>query len=380
MFFFFFFFFCTRFEAKLAGSAGKVLSLEMTVSRLNWRIPLVSFRKVSFLALTTLYVLAGDGGLPGIRLFTATPAAGLTASGATAAAVIAGAPRGDDDDFARDSNAPVRAATPGDDSEIAYSEVNFRDTSFVVSNLHLDWVTRREPHVMASLHDAVQGRAKGAACFVLDVGMNDGFFSVMAAKLGCRVVSFELQEKCIRIARRAFDINGVDHLVRIVHRPASSEEGVTMVLPYDSNYCSGTFGFANRNCGEHCNPNFPTTRAFLSVALGERFGGSGAAEIDWLKVDVEGLDPSVLAGALPLFRRRLVRIAMVEIDSGTWLAAVRANTTQDNWVVFEIMSFGYLLQCLTSPNRFTSTSPRAEVLRFIYSGSCIDYELKRAQK
>lgn len=38
---------------------------------------------------------------------------------------------------------------------------------------------------------------------MLDVGMNDGIYSLLAAARGCRVVSFELQSQCIALARSA---------------------------------------------------------------------------------------------------------------------------------------------------------------------------------
>ena len=280
-----------------------------------------------------------------------------------------------------------------EDPEISYLEVEYRGLAFVVSHLHHEWVTKKEQHVMAALFDAVAaGRAAATGgvlaspweCHMLDVGMNDGFFSMMAARLGCRVVSFELQEKCIRVARRALIYNGDEAAARvtIVHRPVADAEGILMTLPYDRNWCSGMFGFANKGCGEKCNPSFAVSKTFRSVALQERFQGTAAyfsvavgnsaPVVDFLKVDVEGFDPQVLRGALSLFRERRVRVAVVEIGPGSWHPD--ANVTQSNWVVFDIIGYGYSVQCLTNPQHvFRATDNRARFWGFAHADVCVDY-------
>ena len=69
---------------------------------------------------------------------------------------------------------------------------------------------------------------------------------------------------------------------------------------------------------------------------------------------------------------------MVEINPGAWLAEVRANVTKDRWIVFDIMSFGYSLKCLTIPDApFTAASPRIDVYQAVHGDFCLDYEIKR---
>ena len=347
--------------------------------------------RVAFLVVSVLIVadLSASAPRPGIGVRVGVPMLADMGSAPAALAPNSGFPRIESD---------VDFDGPGalEDPEISFLEVEYRNLAFVVSHLHHEWVTKKEQHVMAALFDAVaSGRAAAAAataarggapweCHMLDVGMNDGFFSMMAARLGCRVVSFELQEKCIRVARHALIYNGEEAAARvtIVHRPVADAEGALMTLPYDRNWCSGMFGFANKGCGEKCNPRFADSKTFRSVALQERFsaisegragGGNSAATIfDFVKVDVEGFDPQVLRGALGLFCSRRVRVAVVEIVPSAWHQD--ANITMSNWVAFDILGCGYSAQCLTSPEHvFSAKEDRARFWSFAHAGVCVDY-------
>ena len=333
---------------------------------------------------------------------SAASAAAAAAAAAAASAASAAAPRDCDSVPCVESDVDFDGAGALEDPEISFLEVDYRGLTFVVSHLHHEWVTKKEQHVMAALFDAVAaGRAASSSaaggdaaprqCSVLDVGMNDGFFSMMAARLGCRVVSFELQEKCIRVARRALVYNGDEAAARvtIVHRPVADAEGLLMTLPYDRNWCSGMFGFANKGCGEKCNPSFAESKTFRSVALQDHFAegwwaplpsaaaasataAAGATVFDFLKIDVEGFDPQAMRGALGLFRARRVRVAVVEIHPGSWHPD--ANVTQANWVAYDILGFGYSAQCLTNPGQvFRAAEDRTRFWTFAHSDTCVDY-------
>jgi len=266
--------------------------------------------------------------------------------------------------------------------EVKFMSVEYRGLSFKVSELHYDWVTRNEKHVMTSLYDAVINlpiSSRGIrSCLVLDVGMNDGFYTIMATKLGCDVVSFELQEKCIRVASQGLRINGNESKgrVTIVHRPVAESDDLLLTLPYDRNWCSGVFGFAHSDCGEMCNPQFETTKTFRSVSLQSRFGAEERKIINFLKIDVEGLDNEVLKGSVGLFRSKRILNAVVEIGPHIWRQNVNEPVTIHNWIIFEILSYGYSIQCLTFPSRyFNQNESRNDLWDFVHSKSCVDYLL-----
>lgn len=63
----------------------------------------------------------------------------------------------------------------------------------------------------------------GRDSVVLDIGANQGFYSMLAAAHGCRVVSFEPQPECQRGLLAARARNGfTDAQLRLVPRPVSA--------------------------------------------------------------------------------------------------------------------------------------------------------------
>ncbi len=268
---------------------------------------------------------------------------------------------------------------------VRFFPVNFNGITFTVSELHHEWVTKKEPHVMNAVYNAIrptQSVHKDHQCLFLDVGMNDGFFTIMAAKLGCQVVSFELQEKCIRVARQGLRLSGneLEERVTIVHRPVAESDDLLLTLPYDPNWCSGVFGFANSNC-RFCNPQFESTKTFRSVSLQSRFGFESPSKfLTFVKIDVEGFDNEVLKGSIDLFRTKRILNAVVEIVTTAW-RHVDQNVTIDNWIIFDILSFGYTIECMTIPaHTFVYSDSRSKLWNFIHHGDCVDYLLQPDKK
>ena len=283
-------------------------------------------------------------------------------------------------------NAPYRLVIESDaeilgDVRVKFFPVHFQGISFTVSELHHEWVTKKEPHVMNAVFNAIAHHKSvnnNQRCLFLDVGMNDGFFTIMAAKLGCQVVSFELQEKCIRVARQGLRLSGneLEERVTIVHRPVAESDDLMLTLPYDPNWCSGVFGFGNNNC-QFCHPQFDSTKSFRSVSLQSRFGSESPSKlITFVKIDVEGFDNEVLRGSIDLFRTKRILNAVVEIVTTAWTHGDN-NVTIDNWIIFDILSFGYSIECLSIQHHsFFHTEYRGKLWDFIHSGTCVDYLLQ----
>ncbi len=106
--------------------------------------------------------------------------------------------------------------------------------------VHAGWVTREEKHVLE-----IFNHLRCPQLFV-DVGANDGTFSLLAAKRGCPVVSFELQLQCIELMTSTLGFNGLsDANVTIVNRPVADVPHKILTFKDErnlkNNACSGAF-------------------------------------------------------------------------------------------------------------------------------------------
>lgn len=110
--------------------------------------------------------------------------------------------------------------------------------------VHASWILNAERHVLATFDNLDCSRP---GTLVVDVGANDGIFSLLAAKRGCRTVAFELQHLCIEFLQAAHNINAAPATV-VVQRPVMDRSGTPFSLPtHDS--CSGGFDVNNGQVG-----------------------------------------------------------------------------------------------------------------------------------
>eukprot|EP01035_Chromulina_nebulosa_P033562 gene33562-44944_t len=188
------------------------------------------------------------------------------------------------------------------------------DIPFFVGSLHYEWCLSAETQQVHLFTKTLRGNHSD--CFVVDVGMNDGFYTNMAGVLGCVVYSFELQSRCIDLSRLAIEKNGIKDKVTIFHNPVSSNHGedITIAFP-EENICDGGFTFSGPSYSrdERTHAHLPLVRnlEFKTIALDSLIPKS--VQIDLLKIDVEGHELNVLRGAIGLFERGQVKKAVVEI-------------------------------------------------------------------
>jgi FkbM family methyltransferase len=187
------------------------------------------------------------------------------------------------------------------------------------------WCQNREPHVIKALYNAIS-QAKATAqtptttasttppCVMLDVGMNDGFYTQFSAAQGCRVFSFELQRKCIHISKGSARHNHHENLVTIIGHPVTNVHNKLMEIPVNENECDGLFSVDRQDCPAQnggCLQNHQKDKyvkhAFTSVALSHL--KMLPDKIDFVKIDVEGHDPQV-CHLYPLINGSLIRMTI----------------------------------------------------------------------
>lgn len=132
----------------------------------------------------------------------------------------------------------------------------------------------------------------------IDVGANFGYFSCLMARLAPqgRVIGIEPDQQIFELARDNVTINGLFDIAEIIHAAASDTEGEltlhrrmtrsgnTSIVAYDTDFTD--------RVGEA--PSQPFT---VRAAPVDSLTGSMQGRVDLMKVDVEGAEPLVFAGA-----------------------------------------------------------------------------------
>ena len=102
--------------------------------------------------------------------------------------------------------------------------------SYVTSSVHYEWCMNSERLQVDSFVAELTNRS--GHCTVIDVGMNDGFYTMLSAAMGCKVYAFEVQQMCVEIAYDFVARNHFEDTVHIFHQPVSAHNGEAMAIPH----------------------------------------------------------------------------------------------------------------------------------------------------
>ncbi len=174
-----------------------------------------------------------------------------------------------------------------------------------------DYTTgRNEEAVQRAFVDLVRGA--GDAC-VLDIGANIGFFALLAAREGKRVVAFEAVPRLAREVERHAEWNGLASLVRVEGRAVADAPGISRLTL--ARHPGGAALDAHASVPDaYASIEVECTTIDAEVVAG-RIGRIGA-----MKVDVEGAELAVLRGSERTLREQGPGL-LVEVDAATREAA-----------------------------------------------------------
>jgi methyltransferase, FkbM family len=169
---------------------------------------------------------------------------------------------------------------------------------------------------------------------MLDIGANAGFYSLLAAKFGHCAIQFDLQPECHIILRNSVIANGFHSQILTIAGGVTDSDSIMDVPDIG---CDGRFPQAepaSKNVPIHKIPLHPLNK-FIDV---------DATEIMLMKVDTEGNEKRVLAGALDFFKKKRILNAIVEVTPccDFWKKA-GINATEVHEILGDIVSFGYLM-------------------------------------
>lgn len=136
---------------------------------------------------------------------------------------------------------------------------------------------------------------------------------MVAAAYGCRVLSYEIQSKCIDVSNRFAKFNNFENLINIQNQPVSSKNEIIILKFPNKSDCDGGYTFTgspdtwqNRT---HLRKPLTRIKQFTSVTLDTV--APSPIYIDWLKIDTEGHEQDILVGATDLFRSHRIGLATV---------------------------------------------------------------------
>ena len=149
----------------------------------------------------------------------------------------------------------------------------------------------------------------GRSGTAIDIGANLGAFTCLTASMGYTVHAFEPIPETFCRFKNNVKFSGLVNRTRLNCLAVGKEQGlVTFQVEVDS-------PATNRMAmpGESSLSATASTHTVAAVSLDGYCGAQGIEFVDFLKVDVEGMEPLVLQGANKLFRQRKIAAALIEI-------------------------------------------------------------------
>ncbi|GAX85604.1 hypothetical protein CEUSTIGMA_g13019.t1 [Chlamydomonas eustigma] len=178
-----------------------------------------------------------------------------------------------------------------------------------------------EPVITKIFFKIFQGgclKANGSRAVFADVGGNFGWFSVLGAAMGCRVIAFEPVPHFRAFLEYNLHLNNLQHLVEVKPNVVSNVHMKPMKMVVPSSGIWGTAGIDGLNIDK----NIPgTTEEILVQSL--TLNNVIQEDLLLLKVDVEGWEWSVMKGAEEMLKNYNVQNIVMEYSPGTTSSGLR---------------------------------------------------------
>lgn len=162
--------------------------------------------------------------------------------------------------------------------------------------LSLTRLSRRSPLSRLSLRERMP--PAHLAGLMLDVGANFGYYSLYAAKLGCRVVAWEPIPVFRAFVEEGLALNNLSHRVHLRSNIVSGVGGQTISMTVPE---KGIWGTASVG-GLNVDPSIPSP-TYKIEARTETLDQVVTEQPCIMKLDVEGYEPSVLKGAVQMLAK-----------------------------------------------------------------------------
>jgi len=181
----------------------------------------------------------------------------------------------------------------------------------------------------------------------IDLGANEGFFSIVASRLvGSRgqVIAVEPQSRLQSVVLKNLEINGC-YNVRLIRCIISDQSGVgrLMIAPETNTGSSGLF---------RATRYWVPSEQVPSLTLCELLQKTGILTCDLLKMDVEGAEFEIVMSSRELLKRGVIRNLAIEFhDTLLTKRGLRADTIRE-----QLAECGFTLVRTSNPTVYTFRS------------------------
>jgi FkbM family methyltransferase len=178
---------------------------------------------------------------------------------------------------------------------------------FVDPVSHLGNFLIRDGHYEPDMEDTLRKHIRPGGVFV-DVGANEGYFSVLGGQLvgpGGRVVAVEPQARLAPVIAENTRLNGLTNVTVIATAVSNAEGTADLFLAPDTN--TGASGLSQPN--RYRVPAQPVRTTTLARLLAD----TGVGPIDLLKMDIEGIEYEAVFGSPDVFLNGRVRAFAMEL-------------------------------------------------------------------
>jgi FkbM family methyltransferase len=185
--------------------------------------------------------------------------------------------------------------------------------SYITPNTFTKWrvdsLFEKEPITL----EWISGFAKDDV--LIDIGANVGMYTIWAAKTrGARVFAFEPESQNYSLLNRNIFLNGLEKRVNAYCLALSDSGGLSQL--HLSNF---TAGGSCHSLGEQVDfKHEPMKPAFsqgcVSATLDDLVASGAVPEPDHIKIDVDGFEPKVIAGARRIVEGSKLRSLLIEVN------------------------------------------------------------------
>lgn len=168
----------------------------------------------------------------------------------------------------------------------------------------------------------------------VDIGANEGFFAVMAARIvgtGGKVVAVEPQSRLQAVVERNFRLNGVTNAALVPCAISDREGRVDLFVSPDTN--TGSTGLQNMTRYRLATESVPV------MTLLKLFESHSIASADLVKMDIEGAEFEAILGSPALFESRRIKAFAFEMHE----AAIARRGGDPKDVIRFLEKCGYAL-------------------------------------
>jgi FkbM family methyltransferase len=169
-----------------------------------------------------------------------------------------------------------------------------------------------------------------------DVGANVGLYSLYPAKkVGCRVLAFEPEAQNFALLMENISLNGLQEYVRAANIPLTRKFGVGTLLAHEltkggahNSFISGDPETGQETCSRR------VKQVQFGVSMDELVFEHGFDCPSHVKIDVDGIEPEIIAGADKVLSHDHMRHLLIEVET---------NIPEHLAMVTRIKEYGFCL-------------------------------------